>query len=62
MGERTSVRTMPRLLSTFSTTLPGSIGQVKLGHPLRLSYLSVEANKGSPETTSTYSPGFLLSQ
>jgi len=26
---------------------------VKLGQPERLSYLSVEANSGSPETTST---------
>ena len=30
-----------------------SIGRVKLGQPVRLSNLSVEANSGSPETTST---------
>jgi hypothetical protein len=31
----------------------GSIGLVKLGQPQPLSYLSEEANSGSPETTST---------
>jgi hypothetical protein len=35
------------------TTLSGSIGTVKLGHPVPLSYLLAEANSGSPDTTST---------
>ena len=39
--------------SRFSTTLPGSIGTVKLGQPEWLSYLLTEANSGSPDTTST---------
>jgi hypothetical protein len=33
--------------------LPASIGTVKLGHPVPLSNLSIEANNGSPETMST---------
>ena len=39
--------------STRSVTASGSIGRVKLGQPDRLSYLSVDANSGWPETTST---------
>jgi hypothetical protein len=31
----------------------GWIGTVKLGHPVPLSYLSTDANSGSPDTTST---------
>jgi len=41
------------LVSVSWTTLSGSSGTVKLGHPVWLSYLLVEANSGSPETTST---------
>ena len=44
---------MPWLVSDSSMTLPGSIGTVKLGQPLRLSYLLMEANSGSPDTMST---------
>jgi hypothetical protein len=44
---------MPSLVSVRSTTLSGSSGTVKLGHPVWLSYLLVEANSGSPETMST---------
>ena len=51
--ERTSVRIMPWLASRFSTTLVGSRGMVKLGHPHPLSNFLVEANSGSPETMST---------
>ena len=51
--ERTSVRVMPWLVSRFSTTFSGSIGLVKLGQPELLSNLLIEANSGSPETTST---------
>jgi hypothetical protein len=53
MGERTSVRIMPRLRSRNSMTWAGSIGLVKLGQPQPLSYLSEDAKSGSPETTST---------
>src|SRR5689334_15677269 len=60
--ERTSVRAMPCVRSTCSTMLAASMGRVKLGQPVPLSNLSKEANRGSPETTSTYSPGSLLSQ
>jgi hypothetical protein len=42
--------------------LPGSIAAVKLGQPVRLSNLLTEANSGSPDTTSTWMPGSLLSQ
>jgi hypothetical protein len=52
-AERTSVRTIRWLKSRCSTTLPGSIGTVKLGHPVPLSNLVIEANNGSPDTTST---------
>jgi hypothetical protein len=52
-AERTSVRTIRWLKSRCSTTLPGSIGTVKLGHPVPLSNLVIEANSGSPDTTST---------
>ena len=36
-----------------------SIGLSKLGHPVPESNLSIDANKGSPETTSTYIPNSL---
>ena len=52
-ADRTSVRIMPWLKSRFFTTLPVSIGTVKLGQPDRLSYLFTDANSGSPETMST---------
>jgi hypothetical protein len=39
--------------SVFSLTFSGSSGRVKLGHPVRESYLSSELNSGSPDTTST---------
>ncbi len=41
------------LKSRRLTTLPGSIGAVKLGQPVRLSNLLAEENSGSPDTTST---------
>ena len=44
---------MNRLRSSFSTTLSGSSGLVKLGQPVPESYLSSELKSGSPETTST---------
>ena len=49
----TSVRTMPWLVSEFSMTLALSSGTVKLGQPEPLSYLWMEANRGSPDTMST---------
>jgi hypothetical protein len=52
-AERTSVRTISWLKSRCSTTLSGSIGTVKLGHPVPLSNLVIEANSGSPDTTPT---------
>ena len=51
--ERTSVRFIQSVRSVFSVTASGAIGLVKLGHPVRLSYLSVDENSGWPETTST---------
>src|ERR1700722_1348849 len=51
--DRTSVRDMPSVRSVFVITFAGSIGRVKLGHPVPESYLSSELNNGSPETTST---------
>ena len=47
------MRSIRWLKSRFSATFCASSGLVKLGHPLPLSNLSVEANSGSPETTST---------
>jgi len=44
---------MPQLRSECSTTLAFSIGAVKLGQPEPLSYLLIEANRGSPDTMST---------
>jgi hypothetical protein len=44
---------MPLVPSGASFTLAGSIGRVKLGQPVPGSYLSDEANSGSPDTTST---------
>jgi hypothetical protein len=43
---------MPYVLSACSVTL-GATGFVKLGHPVPESNLSVDANSGSPLTTST---------
>ena len=50
---RTSILLIPYELSSFLTMYFGSIGFVKLGHPVPDSNLSVELNKGSPETIST---------
>jgi hypothetical protein len=44
---------MPCDVSRSSLMLAGSIGFVKLGQPQSDSYLSDEANSGSPETIST---------
>jgi len=49
----TSVRVVKRDLSFFSTTTFFSMGLVKLGHPVPDLNLSVELNRGSPETMST---------
>ena len=49
----TSVRRMPWLRSSSSTTAGSSMGVVKAGQPQPLSYLSVEEKSGSPVTTST---------
>jgi hypothetical protein len=51
--ERTSVRGISSERSSRVVTFSGSSGRVKLGHPVRESYLSSELNNGSPETTST---------
>ena len=50
---RTSVRRMPWLKSSRSTTAGLSMGFVKAGQPQPLSNLSVEENSGSPVTMST---------
>jgi hypothetical protein len=47
------VRTIPCVVSVSSLTFAGSMGLVKLGQPQPDSYLSDEANSGSPDTTST---------
>ena len=52
-AERTSVASPNARKSRRLTMFSGSIAAVKLGQPVRLSYLLVEANSGSPETTST---------
>ena len=44
------MRIIPSEASRSSFTLAGSIGFVKLGQPRPDSYLSDEANRGSPET------------
>jgi hypothetical protein len=41
-------------------TASGSIGLVKLGHPVPLSYLSVDEKSGWPETTLKWAPFFGL--
>jgi hypothetical protein len=51
--DRTSVRVIQSELSAFVRTASAAIGLVKLGHPVPLSYLSVDENRGWPETTST---------
>ena len=51
--ERTSVRGINSFQSVLLVTASGSIGLVKLGHPVPLSYLSCDENSGWPETTST---------
>jgi hypothetical protein len=47
------VRRIQSLPSTLSVTASAVSGLVKLGHPVPLSYLSVDENSGWPETTST---------
>ena len=61
-AERTSVRTLNRLRSSWLVSAPEWIGRVKLGQPVPLLYLSFELKRGSPETMSTYRPSCLLSQ
>ena len=51
--ERTSVRDIQRVRSVFVVTFAASRGRVKLGQPVPDSNLSIDENKGSPETTST---------
>jgi len=47
------VRVIHSVRSVFVVTASASIGRVKLGQPVPLSYLSREENSGCPETTST---------
>ena len=51
--ERTSVRSIPKVESFFSTTSVPCTGCAKLGQPVPESNLSNELNSGSPDTTST---------
>jgi hypothetical protein len=53
LSERTSLPYIALGEPPAPLTLPGSSGLVKLGQPVPESYLSIEANSGSPETTST---------
>ena len=52
-GVSLAVIGMSSFQSVLLLTASGSMGLVKLGQPERLSYLSVDANSGWPETTST---------
>ena len=52
-AERTSVLSMRWLKSRRWTTLPGSIGTVKLGQPEPLFASVNKYDSGSPDTTST---------
>ena len=51
--ERTSIRSIPKEESLFSTILSFEIGLVKLGQPVPLSNLSSELKSGSPVMIST---------
>jgi hypothetical protein len=44
---------MKSFRSVRVVTASASMGLVKLGHPVPLSNLSIEVNRGWPETTST---------
>src|SRR3954454_3906261 len=48
--------------SVLVVTASGSMGRVKLGQPVPLSYLSSDEKSGWPDTTSTYRPGSWLFQ
>ena len=56
------MRGIQRDRSVFVWTASATTGLVKLGHPVPLSSLSVDENRGCPETTSTYRPSSWLSQ
>jgi len=56
----TAVRIMPCEVSRRSLMLVGSMAWVKLGQPHPDSYLSEEANKGSPNTMSAWIPDSVL--
>src|ERR1043166_10341373 len=58
--DRTSVRIMPCDISRNSRTFVWLIGLVKLGQPQPDSYLSEDANSGSPPTPPPTNPGSLL--
>jgi hypothetical protein len=47
------VRGSSSFQSVLVATASVSMGLVKLGHPVPLSYLSSDENRGCPETTST---------
>ena len=50
---RTSVRTMPWLVSSRSATASSAMGAAKLGQPQPEANLSCDEKSGSPDTTST---------
>ncbi len=54
--ERTSVRSINRVLSDRSMTASDRIGRVKLGHPVPESNLSSERKTDSPVSAATYVP------
>lgn len=58
----TSVRRMKRLRSSFSATLPGAMGAVKLGQPVPDSNFVPEAKRSLPQTRHVYTPASWWSQ
>src|SRR5580692_5453362 len=58
----TSSRTMPSEESVWSVTKRGSMGFVKLGHPVPLSNLSRLSKRGVSLHTEKYTPSSWLSQ
>ena len=55
----TSVRTMPRDLSSCSSTASATAGSVKLGQPLPESYFDSELNSSLPHAPQRYMPSAL---
>src|SRR5450755_3797012 len=61
-AHKTSVRFMPRLLSSRAMTFPCAAISEKLGQPQPESNLASDLNKTSPHAAQRYTPGSLLFQ